>query len=207
MPRNWSKAVPEDNGSVPQPEFGPDQPTLAEIYRLFEKRLDRKLNRMKSHFNELTERISETNQHSVSLERDDARQPRLAMEADVKSDTKTRKRTKGATAADQAKYRDSCSTKRIQAGPTSSTSFSTKAESPALPRMDDVLVDKGAAAPKPCLSPVEMRTLTAAGGLLPAGKASTATKIIFYQPPFWFCPTKEINSRTTIQYAMNCSSF
>ena len=39
-----------------------------------------------------------------------------------------------------------------------------KAEPPALPRWYDVLVIKGAATPKSCLLPVEMRTLTAAGG-------------------------------------------
>ena len=42
---------------------------------------------------------------------------------------------------------------------------------------NDALVDKGAAAPKPCLSPVERHT-TAAGGLLPAGTASTAMRTI-----------------------------
>ena len=40
MPRNWSKAVPEGNGPVPQQvEFGPDQPTLANMHRLFKERL------------------------------------------------------------------------------------------------------------------------------------------------------------------------
>ena len=81
------------------------------------------------------------------------------------------------------------------------------AEPSALPRWDDVLVDKGAAAPKPCLSPVEMRTLTAAGDLLPAGKASAATRIIYYQPRLWYCPTKEINSGISNQYATDYSSF
>ena len=38
MPRKEGKAVPEGNGPVPQhDEFGPDQPTLADIYRLFEE--------------------------------------------------------------------------------------------------------------------------------------------------------------------------
>ena len=71
---------------------------------------------------------------------------------------------------------------------------------------DDALVNKDAAAPKPCLSPVEMRTLKAVKGLLPAGKSSTATRIVSYQPRLWFCPTEEINSRTTVQYAMDYSS-
>ena len=41
MPRNWSKAVPEGNGPVPQQEqLGSDQPTLADVYRLFEALID-----------------------------------------------------------------------------------------------------------------------------------------------------------------------
>ena len=62
--------------------------------------------------------------------------------------------------------------------------------------------------PKPCLSPVEMRTRTAAGGLLPAGKASTATKITYYQSCLRFCPTEETNSKkASIQYVSYYSSF
>ena len=122
--------------------------------------------------------IRATEQRSASLEQD-ARQPRLTMEADGTADKKTRKRTEGATAAVQAKHGDSSSAKRVQADPTSSTRFGMKAECPALPRWDDILVDKGAAVLKPCLSPAEMRTRIAAGGLLPAGTASTATRTIF----------------------------
>ena len=81
-----------------------------------------------------------------------------------------------------------------------------KAEPPALSRRSDVLVDKDAAASNSCLSPVEMHTLTAAGDLLPAGNATTATRIIFYQPPLWFCPIEEIKSRITFQYAMHYTS-
>ena len=82
-----------------------------------------------------------------------------------------------------------------------------KFKSPVLPRCDDVLVDKGAVAPKPCLSPVEMRTLTAAGGLLPTGKTSTAMMMtIFPQLPLWFRLAKEMKSRTS-QYATDYSSF
>ena len=81
-------------------------------------------------------------------------------------------------------------------------------EPPALPCCrDDALVDKGAKASKPCLSPVEMRTLTAVGDLLPARTASTATRTIFHQPSRWFCPTEEMNSRTSIQYATMYRSF
>ena len=38
---------------------------------------------------------------------------------------------------------------------------------------DDALVDEGAEAPKPRLSPVKMRPSTSAGGFLHAGSAST----------------------------------
>ena len=42
MQQNQGKAVPEGDGPVPRHDkFGPDQPTLADIYRLFEERLDR----------------------------------------------------------------------------------------------------------------------------------------------------------------------
>ena len=56
MPRNWSKAVPEDNGPVPcQDEFGSNQSTLADVSQHREERLDKQLNRTKSHFDEFTE--------------------------------------------------------------------------------------------------------------------------------------------------------
>ena len=149
--------------------------------------------------------MRETRQRSASLEQD-ARQPRLATEANKPTDTKTRKHMEDA-AADQTKYGDSCSAKRVQVGPRSSTTFGMRAEPPALPRRDDVLVDKGATMPKPCLTPVETHTLTDAGDFLPTSKASTATRIILYQPSSWFCQTEDINSRTTTQYAMDYSSF
>ena len=98
------------------------------------------------------EMTREANRRFTGLEQE-ARQPRLATAADVPADKKTRKRIEGA-AVDQAKHGDSCSTKTVQAGPTSSTSFSVKAEPPALPCRDDVLVDKGAAALKSCHSPL-----------------------------------------------------
>ena len=108
MPRNRSKAVPESNGPVPHhDEFGPDQPTMADIYRLFEERLDRQLNRMKSHFDRLTEKIKERRQRLAGFE-NEIRQPHLAMEADVTPGTKTRKRTEDA-AADRAKHADKSS--------------------------------------------------------------------------------------------------
>ena len=140
-------------------------------------------------FDKSMEMMRRTNQRLAGLEQE-APQPRLAMEKDVTADKKTRERTEGAAAAVQAKHGDSCSAKTVQVGPTSSTSFGMNAEPPVLPRRDDVLVDIGAAASTPCLSPVEMQTLTAAGDLLPTGKTSTATMTIFHQLPLWFCLTK-----------------
>ena len=167
--------------------------TMGKSRRIMSEALDKA-------FDKHLDKSEKTDQRLVGLQHG-AQQPRLDMEADVKSDTKTRKRAKDA-AADRTKHGDSCSAKKIQAGPTSSTHFGLKAEPPALPRRDDVLADKGAATPKPCPSPVEMRILTAAGGLLPASTASTATRIIFYRLPLRFYPTEATNSgATSIQYA------
>ena len=146
------------------------------------------------------------NPRLVSLEQD-ARQPRLAMKADIIAEKQTCERTEGAAAAVQAKHGDSCSVKRVQAGPTNSTCFDEKAEPPALPHEDDILVDNGAAAPRPCLSPVEMRRLTAAGDLPSTGKTSTVTMTIFQQLSLGFCLTKGIKFKTSNQYAMDYSSF
>ena len=81
-----------------------------------------------------------------SLEQD-VRQPRLAMKEEVTADRKTRECTEGAAATIQAKHGDNCSAKRVQAGPTSSTRIGKKAEPPAFPRRNDVLVDNDVVAP------------------------------------------------------------
>ena len=139
MLRKKSKAVPEGNGLIPQDAYVMlGGITIEELRRVMSKAVGKALKK-------LTESMRRANQRSASLEQD-ARQPRLATEADVKADKKTRERTKGAAAAVQAKHGDSCSAKRVYAGSTSSTSFGMKVEPPALPRLDDVLVDKGAAA-------------------------------------------------------------
>ena len=144
---------------------------------------DRQLNQMKSYFDEFTEKMRETRQRSASLEQD-AQQSRLVMEADVTSDKKTRKRTESAAAAERVISGDN-SPAQVDTDAIRSTSFGMKSEPLALSRRDDVLVDRGVAAPRSCLSPVEMRTLTAAGGLLPVGIASTAMRIIFPRPFFF----------------------
>ena len=94
-----------------------------------------------------------TNQRLADLEHE-ARQPRLAMEANVKPDTKTRKRTKDA-AADRAKHGDKSSSAQVDQDPMCLTSFDDDfIEPPTLLCRDDALIDKGAEAPKACLSPV-----------------------------------------------------
>ena len=117
--------------------------------------------------------MRETRQRSASLEHDEDRKSRLATEENVPTGTKTRKRTEGA-AADQAKHGDNCSTNRVDPDPMCMTSFGDDSTGPlSLPcTRDDTLVDNGAVALKPCLTPVEMCTRIAAGSLLPAGTAS-----------------------------------
>ena len=120
------------------------------------------------------------------------------------ADKKTRERTEGAASAVQAKYGDSCSANRVDPDPTCLDSFGDDSTGPpALPcSRNDAVVGNGAAAPKSCLSPLEMRSPTATGGLLPAGKASTTTRITFYHPRLRFCLTEETNSKkTSTQYA------
>ena len=127
--------------------------------------MDKNLDRMSSHFDrqdkqlvKLTEEMGAANQRLAGLQHE-ARQPRVATEADVKPDTKTRKRTENA-AVDRVLNGDSSSA-RVDDGPTSLISFGMIGESLALPIFrDDALVDKGAEAPKSYRSPVEMRTPT-----------------------------------------------
>ena len=151
---------------------------------------------MKSHYDqqekklgELTEMTTEPSQRSAALEQD-ARQPRLAMEADVATDAKTRNRTED-VAADRAINGDSSSANQVDHDQMCLTSFGDDFNGPpALPcTRHGALVDNSAAAPKPCLSLPEMCTRT--------GTASTATRTTFDKPPFWFCATEEINLRTS----------
>ena len=137
--------------------------------------------------------MKRTNQRLPGLEQE-AWQPRLATEADVPTGTKTRKRMED-VAADQAKHGDSCSANQADPDLTSFDDHSTGP--PALPcTRDDALVDNGAAAPKPRLSPAEMRTQTVAGGLPPAGTVSTAMRTIFPRP-FFSWSLREIKKRTS----------
>ena len=116
--------------------------------------------RWKRKLDVISDEMRSMDQHVTSLEQD-ARQPRLAIEADGQANTKTRECTEGATTAVQAMHGDSFSACRVDPGPmTNWTSFSMMAEPLALPCRDDVVVESGDAAPKSCLPSLEMRTVS-----------------------------------------------
>ena len=132
------------------------------------------------------------------------------MEADIKSDMKTRKRMED-IAADRAKHGDSSSA-RVDDRPTCLTSFGMIAEPLFLALekcIGGALVSTVGEAPKPHLPPVEVRMLpSVAGGLLVTSPASTALRVIFSPPPpFWTLgdKTKKRTSRTNFsQLARPC---
>ena len=200
MLRKESKAGPEGNGPVPQKEeLGSGQLTWGDVYRLCEERFDRQLKIMDSYFDqwdkkldEISDEMRKMDEHVTRLEHE-ARQPRLAMEADGPADTtKTRERTEGAATAVQAMRGDCFSARRVEPGPTTnSTSFGVKAEPLALSCRDDVVVESGPAASESCLPSMEMRSSTAAGGLVPTGEASTDSETTLNEPSLRFCPTEE----------------
>ena len=121
------------------------------------------------------------------------------MEADEVPDTKTRERTEGAAKVVQAMQEDSCSANQVDSDSLCSTSFGDdRTGPPALPCSGkNALVDNGAAAPKSCFLPLEIRTTSAAGGLLHTGKISTATKATFNKPPLRLYLTEETNLKET----------
>ena len=147
---------------------------------------------------EIMKMTRETSQRVSSLEQD-ARQPRLAMEADGPANTKTRERTEGAVTTVQAMDGNSCSADRVHPDPMCSTSFGNDyIGPPAPPRSgENALVDNRAAAPKSCLPSLEMRSPTATGGLLPTGEAFTATRTTFNKSPLRSYSTEEANSKET----------
>ena len=153
-----------------------------------------------------------SDQHVTSLVHG-ARQPRLAMEAGGQANTKTRESTEGAPTAVQATRGDGFSARRVEIGPnTNLTSFGVKAEPPALPCRDDVVVECGAAVSESCLPSMEMRPSTAAGGLVHTGEASKATETDNNQRPLQLCSTEvrdhmQANcKKTSISSASNDSS-
>ena len=115
------------------------------------------------------------------------------MEADGLANTKIRERTEGAATAVQTMHRESCSVNRVDPDLMCSTSFGDDCTGPPAPPCpgENALVNNGAAAPKSCLPPLEMRSSTAAGGLLPTCEASIVTRNTFNQPPLRLYSTEE----------------
>ena len=168
---------------------------------------------MDSHFDEISEETSKMDQHLTRLEHG-ARQPRLAVEADGQASNETRERTEGAAIAVQAMRGNCFSARRVEPGPTTnSTSIGAKADPPALPCRDDSMVECGSAASELCFPSMEMRSSTAAGGLVPTGDASKASETTLNEPPLRFCLTEETDlkankSWTSVPSASyNSSSF
>ena len=136
----------------------------------------------------LTENLKRANQRIARLEQD-ARQPRLAMEADGPAD-KTRERREDAATSVQPMHGDSFSANRVDLDPESSTSFSGDSTGPpTLPCSRDDAAN-GAAVPMSCLSPLKMRSPTAARGLLPTGKASTRRRLPFISRVFGYAQSR-----------------
>ena len=186
MLRKDSEAVPEGKGSITLYVL-PGGTSLEDLRCIMRETWDevREENGLKKP--EKSKEMRATDQREASLEQD-ARQPNIAMEADEPANTKTRERTEGAATAVQAMHGDSFSAHRLDPGPkTTSASFGMKAEHPALPCRDDVVVEDRAAALKSCLLSLEMCSPTAADGSLPTGEASTATfkcheEVLYLQP-------------------------
>ena len=153
--------------------------------------MDSCFDRWNKNLDEVLDEMRKMDENVTRLEHG-ARQPRLAMEADGQANTKTRERTEGTATAVQAMRGDGFSARRVEPDPTTnSTSFGVKAEPPALPCRDDVVVECGDAASESCLSSLEMRSSTAAGDLVPTGEAFKATETNYNQPPLRFCSTEE----------------
>ena len=207
MLRKESEVVSEGNGPIPQrDEFGSDQPTMVDALRKIEEALEvchRRFDKMEEYVDDLR-----SIGRRVASQEQDARQPRLAMEADGSANTKTRERTEGAAVAAQAMHGDSFSACRVDPDPKSnSTSFGMKAEPPAFPCRDDVVVESDDAAPKSCLPSLDMCTTTAADGLLPSGKTSTTTETNSNEPLPQFYLAEEANcKRTSTPYVSYDSS-
>ena len=188
MLRKASETVPEGNGPVPQKkELESGQLTWGDVHRVMKVAFER----WDKNLDEIFDEIKKVDKNVTHLEHG-ARQPRLAMEAYRHADTKTRERTEGVATPVRAMRGDCFSARRVEPGPnTNSINFGVKAEPPALPCRDDVVVKYGDAASESCLPSLEMRLSTAAGGLFPTGEASTASETTLNEPPFRLFPTEE----------------
>ena len=199
MLRKESEAVPEGNGLVhEEEEFGSGQPAPVDVFRRIDEIWDRGIDKMMIYLE----------QHLASQEHD-ARQPRLAMEADGPANTKTRERTEGAATVVQVMRGGSCSPDRVDPDPICSTNSGNDCTGPPAPPClgENALVDNRAAVPKSCLPFLEMRSPSAAGGFVSTCKTSPATEITFNEPLLQFYLTEEANcKKTSTPYVLYDSS-
>ena len=191
MPRKESEAVPEGNSPVPQQEeFGSGEPTVADVYRLFEeglRKMDSYFDRWNRKLDEILDEMRVMGPHVTSLEQD-AWQPRLAMKADGPANTKTRERRRALL----RQYKRCMGMAVLPAGliPTRCVLPASGGDCTVPPAPlclgENALVDTRTAAPKSCLPSLEIRSPTAAGDLLPTGETSTATRTTFNKPSLRF---------------------
>ena len=145
------------------------------------------------------------------IQEQDARRPRLAMEADQTANTKTQERTEGPAKAVQVRG-DSCTAEqKVQDGPKTSITFGVEAEPPDLPA-EKAFWSRRALRRPSRVSHSWRCAHQHPGGLVPAGKASTATETNFDQPSLRFCFTEmgleAICEKTSTPYvSYNSSSF
>ena len=107
MPRKESEAVPEGNSPITQNTYALPGITLEDLRRIMQETWDKVCEKNGLKKPEKPKQMRATDQREISLEQD-ARQPRLAMEADEPANTKNRKRTEDAAiTAVQAIHEDS----------------------------------------------------------------------------------------------------
>ena len=128
--------------------------------------------------------VIERNNQCLAGMQHQAQQLRLVAEADIKQDTKTRKRMEGAAA--DAENNGNISSVQVDDDPMHLTRFGnqefTEPPQASVKNIDDALVDKRAEAPKPHLPPVVVRIL-APCGLRHAGSVCATLKIMFLPHP------------------------
>ena len=160
---------------------------MGESLRIMSKTLVKALDRSFDELNENLDRISEITDKILRAiykrlrgVEHDARQPRFTRRQTYSQTPRLASVPSTLHTADRVMIGDSSSA-QVDSDSMCLTTFGDDSiVRLALPSCKDgALIDKSAAAPKPCLLPVEMRTLVAASGLLPAGVASTATRTIF----------------------------
>ena len=213
MPRMENKAISQQKDSPPQEKSWSGDMKVADLFRMLCERIDSRFDQQENKLDGIMKMTRGTSQRVSSLEQD-ARQPRLAMEADGPANKKIRERTEGAATAVQAMNGDSCSVDRVDPDPMCSTRSGDDCTGPPAPPCsgENTLVDNHAAVPKSFLPSLEMRLPTAAGGLLPTGEISTATKTTFNKSPLRLYSTEETNTKeanlwTSVPSAWYHSSF